>query len=161
MCFNISNGYCFLGFFYQFTCRDKRDWTKKNDPGTGFYPYTLTGARYIWRWVRSERELLRSDCSVQHVHQVFFTAFLSFFCSQSKPQGAGSLWDQIDVHVQCGSQRRSDWMDSIKVGKRGRGRVFTDQSHRVLCQTFLQRHGELIFYLLSNLVQHKIVFIYF
>ena len=53
-------------------------------------------------------------------------------------------------------------MDSIKVGKRGRGRFFTDQSHRVLCQTFLQRHGELIFNLLFNLlfnlVQHKIVF---
>ena len=92
----------------------------------------------------------------------FFTAFLSFFCSQSKPQGAWSLWDQIDVHVQCGSQRRSDWMDSVKVGKRGRGRVFTDQSHRVLCQTFLQRHGQLmfnlLFNLLFNLVQHKIVF---
>ena len=94
--------------------------------------------------------LLSSTCSPG-----FFYCFsLFFFCSQSKPQGAGSLWDQIDVHMQCGSQRRSDWMDSVQVGKRGRGRVFTDQSHRVLCQTFLQRHGELIF----NLVQHKIVF---
>ena len=100
------------------------------------------GARHIWWWVRSSWELLWPNCPVQHVHKVLTDYFTFEF--HIHRQGAGGLWNKVNVHVQRRPERRSDWVDSVKVGEGGGGRFLPNQSDRVLCQTFLQRHGLLI-----------------
>ena len=78
--------------------------------------------------------------------QGFFSPdFFLVFYTHIHCQGTGSLWNKVNVHVQCRSKRRSDWMDSIQVGKGGGGRLLSNQSDWVLCQTFLQRHGTCLF----------------
>ena len=49
------------------------------------------GARYFWWWIRSQGELLWSNCPVQHVHKVLTDYFLLIFLSYPHP----ASWERL------------------------------------------------------------------